>query len=248
MSNKLTPVKHKRSAQIGGVIVNAEPGETHNLTFDLDKGEYTLVNEKSGYREEGSTTLEIGYDGEHRRKSLTAIPYSYRDSSDVKKAFTEFDLIFSIDTNLKQIGSIFFEVGSVHLLKDVREESGKVFLDIELVQIFYNLHSREDNDLEKKNWINCIDYIRKKWPDAKKVMIITDHDKNNHNHYNDRKKKICDQYLIPEGFVLCYARDKGELWMNKLLKISDSYNTKVIKEITKKSQQTDRNMNRLKGW
>ncbi|MDR2698996.1 MAG: hypothetical protein LBB30_04910 [Candidatus Methanoplasma sp.] len=190
------------------------------LTVEINNVTGTCGASINGIMKYREMRIKSGYMGERKWRTDYAIPFSHKDACDVNCAFDNYDLVCAIDTNSKLIGGIQITVGS--MFKMIMEEN--IFWSC-FVKEFSDYHLDKIDDFEQRNWIKSIEFIQNNYKDATKVLIIVDSDYSNLMEYNAGNKKICDIFRLPIGFTLGYASsDRGDNWMNLLIKSADKYN------------------------
>lgn len=149
---------------------------------------------------------------------------------------SEFDVIYSIDTNTKQISNDMVSVSCINKwyakktqvtqIEISQEERGNIF--------FKNC---PDNESERFAWYNLITMLTASpiYNQNLRIAVITDHDLWNHPKYNDRETPIFKDFYLPCNFTLIYASgDKKENILNMLLMECDKEARNILELLEKK--------------
>lgn len=153
---------------------------------------------------------------------------------------SEFDVIYSIDTNTKQINNDMVSVSCINKwyakvtpgtqIQISQEERGNIF--------FKNC---PDDESERFAWYKLITMLTASpiYNQNLRVAMITDHDLWNHPKYNDREMPIFKDYYLPCNFTLIYASgDKKENILNMLLMECDKEAGNILELLEKKGLVT----------
>ena len=201
------------------------------LSVSINTVDGTSSASDNGVVKQGHATVERAYMGERKWKVDAALPFDHKDAIDANIAIDRYDIVCAVDTNSKNIRGQYVDIGSAFRLVSKVGEKGDTTFEGLLMEEFVDCNSYQTEDFEKRNWVKCIHLIQKKYPDAKKVLIVVDSDYRNIEDYNCRNKMILET-LLPEGFVFIHATaNSGNEWMNKLLKMSDGYNREKFKSL-----------------
>ena len=145
---------------------------------------------------------------------------------------SNYNFIYAIDTNTKQIGNNKISVCSI---------IEAYFSRIDCLRYRKNgniIFKKCPDGLEEKfSWIELIKVIlsNKNYNDEFKIAIITDHDHGNHTKYNKKELALVEDFYLPDNFTLFYASsDTGkEFLLNKLISECEKDAKKVLNEFEK---------------
>lgn len=149
---------------------------------------------------------------------------------------SEFDVIYSIDTNTKQISNDMVSVSCIKKwyvkktqatqIEISQEERGGIF--------FKNC---PDSESERFAWYKLITmfFTSPTYSDKLRVAVLTDHDLSNHPKYNNREIPIFKNFYLPCNFALIYASgDKKENILNMLIMECDKDARNILELLEKK--------------
>lgn len=147
--------------------------------------------------------------------------------------FNNFNYICAVDTNTRQINS---ENISVSCFRLYRKINNNIYKEKDyLTTIFKNCQNGCE---EKYAWMTFIKLIvNNKGNKNKKYAVLTDHDRGNHQCYNNRTKPIYDNFKIPKNITLFYASDRPkDSRLNNMVKDCDA-NAKIILDSLEKDSK-----------
>ena len=133
---------------------------------------------------------------------------------------SNFNRVFAIDTNTKQIDNNKISVCSIIESYFGNKQNNQISFFYRKcgILLFKNC---PDNLEEKFSWVKFIKLIisSQNYNDNLKYAIITDHDFGNHNKYNNKELPLIRGFYLPNNFTLIYASsDTGkEFLLNKLI-------------------------------
>lgn len=166
-------------------------------------------------------------------KIVNSIPGG--DASDIMSyLISNFNLIYAIDTNTKQVKNNKISVGSIieYNTKNTQKNS-ILFRKIGNI-IFKKCPDRLE---EKFSWIRLVKLIisSKNYNRQLKYAIISDHDFRNHTKYNERELPLAGDFYLPDNFTLLYASsDTGkEFLLNKLISECEKDAKKILNDFEK---------------
>ena len=149
-----------------------------------------------------------------------------------------FDLVVAADTNTKIIlGEKISVTGIVYSVVQSTLDPNEYHVEFpwDGVSVFRNCP--EELPAEKFGWLSVMQELSK-YPEtlARRFALVTDHDLDNHQLYNERKTSIFKDFLMPPNFTLMYGRGDGstENLLNYLVKLCDKKSTEVLKDIETK--------------
>jgi len=132
-------------------------------------------------------------------------------------ALRNFDFVFAIDTNNRQVGDNL--VSAAHVMQ-LRFKSENEVQEATLgVLVFANVSEKQEN----LAWVLLRNEILRS-PNhcqTNSYGIITDSDLGNHEAYNNRTKPIFADEQLPERFTIVYASDQGNGIANQLIRQCD---------------------------
>ncbi len=138
----------------------------------------------------------------------------------------QFDYIYAIDTNSKEVNGDLISVCYCVKYKPSTRE---------LLMRGPICFKNNPDVTEKTNWRELIKDIihQKEYRDNFKIAIIVDSDYGNIEKYNSRESPIDTQFFLPENFTLIYAStDSGlENFPNRLIAECDKLAKKYIKDL-----------------
>ncbi len=148
-----------------------------------------------------------------------------------------FDIIFAIDTNTRDIRGYSISVSGVIQCQkvfviDPMGVAGRYWQYFTpFCMEFIEVKSKPEN----LGWMMLIDYITLSLKDIlmKRIGMIVDSDLGNVNQYNLRNSPIYEEVLLPKNIKLIYASsDVGrDLFPNQMLKLADKASTICLRAI-----------------
>lgn len=146
-----------------------------------------------------------------------------------------FDLIFAIDTNTKQIENDHISIAVVLEAKVVGGLQNEI-AELETNIRFFGFKNCPIDQSEKYSWSILIrDILSGLKYKGLQIALITDHDKDNHSNYNSRRLPIVGDYLLPGNVTLMYASsDSGkDNIMNELMKECEKQSRDLLLSLEK---------------
>lgn len=209
------------------------PSKIARITFSNDT--FRLYDEDNKELEIINLTSGIKYKTENgKNRTLNRIESNSNIMSiNLIEQICQFDMIFAVDTNTKNINGVNISVPSTQcceINKDENETSFK-FCCFGLLC----LKDIEENHPEKIGIKLLIQAImsNQKYSKNLKIGVVTDHDLGNINKYNKKEIPLCEDFYLPENFTLIYATDKPKenilnILISKCDKEANKFFTKVI--------------------
>lgn len=205
MSKKQQP---KKDRFIEITVENKIPAKVSHITcsngtfklYDEDNTELELINAASctKYKTENGKNRTL-----NRIESNSNIM-----SMNLIELICQFDVIFAVDTNTKNINGVNISVPSMQCceINKNKNETSFTFCCFGLVC----LKNIEENHPEKIGIKLLIQAIMSNQNYSKnlKIGIVTDHDLGNIDKYNKKEIPLCEDFYLPENFTLLYATDK----------------------------------------
>lgn len=141
-------------------------------------------------------------------------------------ALRQYDFVFAVDTNNRQIGD--YLVSAAHVMQLRFTAENKVERSTLGTFVFSNVLEKQEN----LAWLLLRDEIlRSPSHDLMNTYgIITDSDLGNHDEYNKRIKPIYAEEFLPENFTLIYASEEGNGVANLLIRQCDKNSTETLGE------------------
>lgn len=144
----------------------------------------------------------------------------------------EFDAVYAVDTNTKKCGDEWKSVG-ILVKGDFRKKTDKSYEIMFRHYLSITSSEKSKRPMEKWIWCKALEIIDDQETNAKKIVLVVDHDMNSIPNYNERKTPICKNYYLPERVTLIYATsDKVDNWANKAIRLCDKISSKVLKTQT----------------
>lgn len=176
----------------------------NGLTFDNGQASvHTLSGEKV---KADYVSSQVQYTGKTGKNKVIS-RFHNKVTFDINKSFaTDFDLIFAIDTNTKEIHNDLISISSIFQCnakivgERVRVRCRKI------LNIYFK--DAPSNSPEKIALAKLIKLI--KYNLNLRIAIITDHDLDKHTKYNNRELPIYGEIYLPPNIAILYAAsDKG---------------------------------------
>lgn len=224
--------KDKRHRDQFVYVVHNEP--LQGLTFEDGQ---ILVHQISGGIEKADAIFsQTQYTTKNGKdKALSCIPNTATINIPAYLA-SEFDVIYSIDTNTKQISNDMVSVSSINKWYAKKTQVAQIEISQEEHRnIFFK--NCPNNESEKFAWYKLITILTSSpiYNENLRIALITDHDLSNHPKYNDRVKPIFKDFYLPYNFTLIYASgDKKENILNMLIMECDKDAHNITKLLEKK--------------
>jgi hypothetical protein len=148
-----------------------------------------------------------------------------------------FDLIIATDTNTKDIGSEAISVtGVISCVVRSTPEPNRYLVDFPEHGIILFRNCPSNLPSEKYGWIMIIKKVNSNPQNKlKRLAIVTDHDLDNHQLYNNKQIPIFRNFYLPDNIKLMYGRGDGstENLLNDVVKKCDKKATEALREIEK---------------
>ncbi len=193
-----------------------------------------------------SQTHYIGQSG--KEKVLTRIhDQVIPNEADLMLYLSSFDLIIGVDTNTKEVrGDLVSASGIVQC--QVRPTSDPSIYNVEFPQSGASLFRNCPQEIppEKYGWLCIIESLnRDRRNVARTVCLVSDHDLDNHGHYNSRTLPIFRDTYLPSNCIIVYGKGDSsqDNLLNYLIRLCDKESTLRLKEISEKGYCTNGAMN-----
>lgn len=150
---------------------------------------------------------------------------------------SDFDVIFAIDTNTKQIGDDLISVSCVlECVAEKVERAQEVSIRCRQCGII-TFKNCIENEAEKFAWAKLVSIATSgaRYSNKLRVCLITDHDLGMHGKYNSRELPIYKDVFLPANFTLVYAAgDAGkENVLNMLIVECDKQAGSILAQLEK---------------
>ncbi len=149
---------------------------------------------------------------------------------------SNFNRVFAIDTNTKQIDNNKISVCSIIESYFGNKQNNQIsfFYRKSGILLFKNC---PDNLEEKFSWVKFIKLVisSQNYNDKLKFAIITDHDFGNRDKYNNKELPLIRDFYLPDNFKFIYASsDTGkEFLLNKCIKKCDKDAKEILNKFKK---------------
>lgn len=180
-----------------------------------------------------NANMTVSYERDNKApKVLVDIPMNLSNLSfDMGYHLKNYDLIFAIDTNTKEIGNQKYSASAIVLCK-LKQHAGR----LEALYSPHHIFRFKNVELpEKIGWVNLIKGImdNPQYSENLKVAIIVDSDYGNLAKYNSRELPIINNVYLPKNMTLIYASaDSGaENLPNKLIYMCDKVAKETLEEL-----------------
>lgn len=179
------------------------------------------------------TYKRVSTRGENKEKTISSLHVNDGNNSTINiglPAFANFDFVFAIDTNARQIESqMIYCTAASHILyhKQKREAycefvGGFIFIDPII-------------PAEKVGWFHFMDRIMRRYGrilKGKKAVLLTDHDLTKHDDINNHIITMVPNIGIPNEFCLAYASaDRLDNEANEFIRFCDKEATTILRNI-----------------
>lgn len=218
-------------------IIIGSPEPLHGFYYDKDKMELTGLTYDDQLIKPSVTYSQIHYESSSGKEKVTSriqdkvIP----NEADLMRHLSSMEMIISIDTNTREIGSDRISVaGIVHCIVRPTSENNRFFADFQWQGAIIFRNCPNELSPEKFSWINAIARINNQPSNRpKKYALVSDHDLDNHTLYNNKERALFRDVYLPDNFSLMYGRGDGatENILNYLVKMCDKKSTDVLKQI-----------------
>jgi len=153
---------------------------------------------------------------------------------DINQIFLQYDLIYAIDTNYKEINGTIYSVTAI--TRAIK--TGEDIFDGQLTNFSFVWNDKYPEKIENWAWVGTIENIRNVdnlYYPGRKVILVVDSDLDKIEQFNNKEIPIFEDYFLPEGFILYYASaDSGSEYMpNKMIQMCDKHAKDELKEIEK---------------
>ncbi len=223
-------------------------GITHDGQIEFVQGERVIKSQKAYYHS--------FYD---RKKGSKIINRLELDCNEIQvntnTIYSDYDAIFSIDTNTRMINNQKISVSGVVLCKVTREKKGAiaVFGPLQCLE-FRNIKSSP----EKVAWKKFFELLvqRPLYEQSSSFAVVVDAHLGSIPEYNSRNKPIIQNYFLPSKINLSYASaDVGKEYLpNRLISMSDKMATMLLKYIADNDdprclvEETDQLFSHFRLW
>jgi len=223
------------------ITMIGSPERLRGVCYDHEKMEFMGIILDDRRIELPVTFSQTGYNSDSgKEKIITRIHKKVISGApDLMRYLSSFfDLVVAADTNTKTISGQKISVTGI-VYTTVQSTSDPDAYQIEFpwhgVSVFRNCP--EELLAEKYGWLSVMRELSRNREDlSRRFALVTDHDLDNHQLYNERKTPIFNDFLMPPNFTLMYGRGDGstENILNYLVKLCDKNSTDVLKDIEAK--------------
>lgn len=147
-----------------------------------------------------------------------------------------FDVVYAIDTNTKEVDGLWYSVGVLLKLIKFEEEVKDNFpYELKPIQFITSNNNCRKTNMEQWVWLKVIELICEYESADKKIGLVVDCDLGNLDKYNNKEKKICDKEFLPENITLLYASadNKNSNILNIMIAAADKFATEYLKSFVK---------------
>lgn len=188
----------------------------------------------------------VDKDGQYIEATLIEIQGSYKGKTHERILFTQpvtdgkfivnvnngigrFDAILVVDTSYDPWSNPKMAFTSIMVHKRVSIEDG-YFYTPRLVEWDATDQDKPENTMYCYAIQCLIDEYKSRNEVMPEVAMVIDSDLADIRSYNNRSKPIYGKFYLPDIFFLFYAKDKGDFYQNKLLKMCDNEAKKALRE------------------
>ena len=167
-----------------------------------------------------------------REKVLSSVPNAATFDV-VSHLASQFDVIWAIDTNTREISGSAVSVSSILECRALNAPTARVGIAHGKAGNFI-FRNCPDGEAERWAWSKLVAMItsNRAYSDNLRTAIITDHDLTMHSKYNDRTSPIYRDLYLPPNFTLVYASsDAAENVLNALMMKCDSDSRDILRQL-----------------
>jgi hypothetical protein len=223
------------------IILVGSPVPLKSFHYDKEKMEFMGLDHNGNLIKPVRTFSQTQYHGQTgKEKIISRIPDKVIPRMDdlMRYLSSGFDVIFAIDTNTNVIQNQNISVSSlIHATMVETSISGSYEISTWKDGFFVFKNCPPHIPAEKNGWHIALNSINSNSVNReRRFALVTDHDIENHNNYNNRKQPIVREFYLPENFTLLYARgDSGnDSILNMLLKECDKNSSKILSQFEEK--------------
>ncbi|MEY8416655.1 hypothetical protein AAK964_10170 [Tissierella praeacuta] len=207
-------------------IARCSVNENGKLTINSSHGELSLFE----------ITVESSYNRKDKNpKTLLKIPNS-SGVIDINKALSEYDILFSIDTNTKKVNNSYYSIGVI-VKGEIIEKENSLKVEYSEFGSIKSVNEHLSDHIEQYHWMNVIESINKieEYKSFNRIGLIVDCDLANLTDYNLYNKPMIPGYYLPHNYQLIYASsDAGTEYLpNKMIKMSDKLASEKLRKLIK---------------
>lgn len=219
-----------------GFVYLGDDGIAH---CSVDKNGKLTINSSNGELPLFEVTVESSYDRENKNpKTLLKIPNS-SGVMNINKALSEYDILFSIDTNTQKVNNAYHSIGVIVKGEFIEKKNSLKVRYSEFGSI-KSINECLSDHIEHYHWMNAIEAINKidEYKSYNKIGLIVDCDLGNLVDYNLSNKPIISGYYLPQNYYLIYASsDAGAEYLpNKMIRMSDKLASEKLKKVISKDE------------
>lgn len=220
------------------IVMIASPEPLRGVHYNKEKMEFTGLTLDDRLIKPAFTYSQTHYKNDSgKEKVITRIQNKVipNEAELMRHLSSSFNLIISIDTNTKVIGSQTISVsGIIHCHLQTRPEPDTYYADFPWHGVILFRNCPSELSSEKFGWITVIKEINR-YPQNKfkRFAIVTDHDLDKHISYNNRQLPIFREFYLPDNFMLMYGRGDGpnQSLLNYIVKQCDKESKEVLRAI-----------------
>lgn len=209
------------------------------MYYDKDRMEFTELTTADGHKimpmRSFSQVYYLGESGKERIINRIQDKVISNLGDLMRYVTSAFDKIFAIDTNTKHVQNEKISVSSIieGVVSNLNDSNKyKITYMLNGIILFRNCPS--EIPAEKFGWLKLIQIINSnKVNITRRFALVTDHDMDNHDHYNKKTLPILDNFYLPPNFTLIYARGdaEGKNFLNLFIKECEKRSSIVLKSI-----------------
>ncbi len=192
----------------------------------------------------GENSFEYGYERESGKKKILTTGPVIPDACFINPSlpFADFDHVFAVDTNTKNIGEDRVSVAAITYCCVGLKNGNQFSLSVPILMAWYEYRNVEGPP-ENLAWKELIEAILRN-PELQKgeIGLIVDSDLGKHKDFNKRVLPIYENFYLPERFRMLYGSTDGgkESLVNKLISFSDKRSNYLLGILEKDDPCKDR--------
>lgn len=226
--------KRKDKKKPRSYSVTLDMGEqvtANGMYYDPKSGKVALLNNGRELTAK-KVTVEQNYDRKKGPKVLNRAVLKPREMFvNPNRALEQFDEIYAVDTNTKELKSIMVSVSGIVGGKNTKtiisNHTSVTYRPLKCLE-FHNVTHKPEN----LGWMQAINAVMRapQYNHRNRVAIIVDSDLGMINSYNHREAAIYSDFYLPDNFSLIYASaDSGsENIANKMIKLADNISSVIL--------------------
>ena len=229
--------KNKKKPRSYSVTLDmGEPVTANGMYYDPKSGKVALLNNGRELTAR-KATVEQTYERNKGPKVLNrAILKPTEMFVNPNRALEQFDEIYAVDTNTRELNSIMVSVSGIVGGKNTKimisNHTSVTYRPLKCLE-FHNVMIKPEN----LGWMEAIKAVKRapQYSDRNRIAIIVDSDLGMINSYNHGEAGLYDNFYLPNNFSLIYASaDSGsENIANKMIKLADNISSVILRGLDK---------------